>query len=53
MTILGLILVLIVLALLLPALGVKADPQIMRVVTIILVIAAVVWLFTGSGLIHA
>lgn len=52
MTILGLILILLVLALLLPALGVSADPQIMRVVTVLLVIAAIVWLFTGSGLLH-
>lgn len=53
MTILGLLIVLLVLALLLPALGISADPQIMRILTIIIVIALVVWLFTGSGLLRA
>ena len=52
MTIRGLIVVLILLALLLPVAGVQLDPQIMRIVLVILVIAAVVWLFTGSGLLH-
>jgi len=53
MTILGLILVLILLAVLLPVAGVSLDPQIMRIILVLLVIAAVVWLFTGSGLLRA
>ena len=47
---LAILLILIVLAILLPALGVPTDPNIMRIAAIVLVIALVVWLVTGSGL---
>lgn len=47
---LAILLVLIVLAILLPALGVSTDPNIMRIVAAIIVVALVVWLVNGSGL---
>jgi len=47
---LAILLILIVLAILLPALGVSTDPNIMRIAAIVLVIVLVVWLVTGSGL---
>ncbi len=48
MSILGLLIVLLIIALLLPAVGVSLDPQIMRIVTVVIVIALIVWLFTGG-----
>ena len=47
---LAILLILIVLAILLPALGGSTDPNIMRIAAIVLVIVLVVWLVTGSGL---
>jgi len=48
MSILGLIVLLIVLAALLPLIGVNLEPNIMRIVYVVLLIAVVVWLFTGG-----
>ncbi len=47
---LALLLILIVLAILLPALGIGTDPNIMRIVAALIAVALIVWLVTGSGL---
>lgn len=48
--ILTLIIVLLVLALVLPLTGLALDPQLMRIITILIVVALVIWLVTGTGL---
>lgn len=45
---LTLLVILIVLALVVPLLGVQLDPNIMRIVAVMLVVFLLVWLFAGG-----
>lgn len=47
---LAFLLILIVLAILLPALGFSTDPNIMRIVAVVLVIVLLAWLVDGARL---
>lgn len=48
---LTILIILLVLAVVLPMLGVSTDPNVMRVIVAVLVIALIVWLVGGSGLV--
>lgn len=52
MTLLGFLVILLILAIILPMFGVSLEPQLMRIVTLVIVVALIVWLFTGSGLLR-
>lgn len=45
---LAVLLILVVLAILLPALGVATDPNLSRIIAILVAVALLVWLFTGG-----
>jgi uncharacterized membrane protein YqaE (UPF0057 family) len=48
--VLELLLILIVLAILLPALGVALEPNLMRVAAVIIAVVLIVWIINGHGL---